>query len=61
MELQLVDIEVFVESQGSSNDLREIFPALVAGSYDYYSGNTRREIEIELLKDDSKLSYTKGS
>ena len=51
---------VVVKSKGRNGDLRIIFPVLVAGSYKYYSLDSKSEIKIEVQEDDEYLNYIKG-
>jgi len=45
-----------VTSEGSSGDLREVMPALVAGSAKYIGTNTGKQIEIQLLENDPAIT-----
>ncbi|GBD95676.1 MAG TPA: DUF4136 domain-containing protein [Nitrospirae bacterium] len=49
-----------VTSSGSSGDLREVFPILVAASDPYIGMNTGKQIEIHLNENDRRVKQIKG-
>ena len=50
-----------VTSEGSSGDLRRVFPVLVAASYQHFSKDTKQEIKIELSEEtDERLKIIKN-
>jgi hypothetical protein len=49
-----------VISNGSSGDLRLIFPVLVAAAMPYIGKNTGREIELSLTENDERILEIKG-
>jgi len=49
-----------VTSTGSSGDLRQVFPILVAASKSYIGTNTGRKIQVKLLESDKSVLAVKG-
>ncbi|AEG13144.1 hypothetical protein Sbal183_0372 [Shewanella baltica OS183] len=49
-----------VSSTGSSGDLRQVFPILVAASKPHIGGNTGKEVEVVLSEDDKRVTEIKG-
>jgi hypothetical protein len=49
-----------VISAGWSDDLRKIFPVLVAASKDYFGGNSGEKIMISLNENDKRIKEVKG-
>jgi hypothetical protein len=49
-----------VISSGSSNDLRFIFPVLVAAAMPYIGTNTGRKIEVSLSESDKNVLEIRG-
>lgn len=49
-----------ISSTGSSGDLRQVFPVLVAASVPYLATNTGKQVPVELLEDDDVVRAVKG-
>jgi hypothetical protein len=49
-----------VTSNGSSGDLRRVFPALLAASVQHIGTNTGQKLEISIYEDDPVISIVKG-
>lgn len=49
-----------VTSQGSSGDLRKVFPVLVGASADYFGKNSGEKVEIRLYDSDRRIKQVKG-
>jgi len=49
-----------VTSRGTSNDLREVFPVLVAASQPYISTNTGKQVKVILNENDRAVIEIKG-
>lgn len=49
-----------VTSSGSSEDLRRVFPILVAASQEYIGKNTGRKVEVSLYETDKRVVEIKG-
>jgi hypothetical protein len=49
-----------VTSAGSSGDLRQVFPILVAASKQYIAKNTGQKVEVNLYEEDDRVIEIKG-
>ena len=49
-----------VTSTGSSGDLRQVFPILVAASKPHIGSNTRKKVKVILSEDDKRVTEIKG-
>ena len=49
-----------VASAGSSGDLRQVFPILVAASQQYVGKNTGQKVEVDLYEEDERVIQIKG-
>lgn len=49
-----------VTSSGSSGDLRQVFPILVAASQQYVGKNTGQKVEVNLYEEDERVIEIKG-
>ncbi|WP_320176159.1 hypothetical protein [Maridesulfovibrio sp.] len=49
-----------VTSTGSTNDLRQVFPIMLAGSLEHIGTNTGHKVEVTLGMNDKKVLYVKG-
>jgi len=49
-----------VTSQGSSGDLRTVFPVLVTAAWDYIGANTGKKINLVIYETDSRLAQIKN-
>jgi len=52
--------ETTVTSSGSSGDLRQVFPVLVAASMPYISRNTGKKVRVNITESDKKVDIIKG-
>jgi hypothetical protein len=50
-----------IHSEGKRNELRHVFPILIAAAAKYLGGNTGQEIEISLTADQAEVKMIKGS
>ncbi|NKB24991.1 MAG: DUF4136 domain-containing protein [Kiritimatiellae bacterium] len=50
-----------VTSSGSSDDLRRVFPILIAASKDYIATNTGKKVKVKLLEEDARVMAIKGT
>lgn len=50
-----------VTSQGSTGDLRQVFPALVGASAEYFGRNSGKKVEIRLYENDQRIKAIKGT
>lgn len=48
-----------IQSEGSINDLRTVFPGLIAASYKYIGKNTQKKITTEILIDSPEIDIIK--
>lgn len=49
-----------VTSSGSSGDLRQVFPILVAASQQYIGENTGQKVEVDIYEEDERVIEVKG-
>ncbi len=49
-----------VTSSGSSGDLRQVFPVLVAASMPYIGNNTGKKVRVNILESDKQVNKIKG-
>ena len=49
-----------VTSNGSSGDLRQVFPILVAASKPYIGSNTGKKLKVMLSEGDKRVTEIKG-
>lgn len=49
-----------ITSQGSSSDLRKVFPVLVAASSDYFGENSGEKVEVRINEYDRRVKQVKG-
>ena len=49
-----------IESVGSSDDLRRVFPILIAASQPYLATNTSKKIRVTLTEEDDRVLAVKG-
>ncbi len=52
--------ETTVTSSGSSGDLRQVFPILVAASIPYIGGNTGKKVRVRITESDQQVDIIKG-
>jgi hypothetical protein len=49
-----------IRSEGKKNELRHVFPILIAAASKYLGGNTGQEIEIDLTENHEEVKTIKG-
>lgn len=52
--------ETDIKSTGSSDDLREVFPVLVAAATPYIGENTGKSVRITLSDNSKEVKFIKG-
>ncbi len=52
--------KLHIDSEGSSGDLRTVFPIMVAGAQSYIGQNTQGNVEFTVFEDDPRINVIKG-
>lgn len=52
--------KLYVDSTGSSGDLRRVFPVMIAAARDYLGKNTQGQVKISIDETDVRVSQIKG-
>jgi hypothetical protein len=53
--------KLYIDSTGSSGDLRRVFPVMIAAARDHLGKNTQGQVEISIDETDPKIAEIKGS
>lgn len=52
--------KLYIDSTGSSGDLRRVFPVMIAASRDYLGKNTQGQVKVSINENDSIIAEIKG-
>ncbi|MFA7369469.1 MAG: hypothetical protein WC334_07485 [Kiritimatiellales bacterium] len=52
--------KLYIDSTGSSGDLRRVFPVMIVASRDYLGKNTQGQVKVSINETDPKINEIKG-